>query len=55
MNKYKVSFIDGHDLKYKEFFTEAENKTQAIENTFQRYGANFDHAIIDVIDKGESE
>ena len=45
---YKVCFIDGHDLKYKVFTCEALDEKDAISKTFNRYGDNFDHQIIEV-------
>ena len=48
MNKYKVCFIDGYDLKYKTFTCEAKSREEAIEKMMDAYGPNFDHHIEDV-------
>ena len=45
---YRVCFIDGHDLKYKVFTTEAENREQAIIKMREMYGSNFEHRITGV-------
>lgn len=47
--KYKVCFIDGFDLKYKVNVLEADTKEEAVEKTFEKYGSNFDHALVDAI------
>lgn len=45
---YKVCFIDGHDLKYKTFTCNAENRKEAISKMLDLFGRNFDHRIADV-------
>lgn len=45
---YRVCFIDGHDLKYKTFTCEAENRVDAIHKMHEMFGANFDHQIANV-------
>ena len=45
---YKVCFIDGHDLKWKVFTCQAQNRVEAISKMREMFGANFDHHIEDV-------
>lgn len=51
--KYKISYIDGHDLKYKLFETVAEDPEEAIQKLRKSYEADFDHQIIDVVEVKE--
>ena len=51
--KYKVAYIDGHDLKYKTFSTTADNKEEAIRKMRDSYEADFDHQIIEVYEEKE--
>ena len=53
--KYKVAYIDGHDLKYKTFSTTAESKEEAVRKTRDSYEADFDHQIIEVYEESEVE
>lgn len=46
--KYKVAYIDGHDLKYKTFSTTAESPEEAVRKLRESYEADFDHQIIEV-------
>lgn len=46
--KYKVQYIDGHDLKYKTFTVEAGTPEEAVSKMRDSYEADFDHQIIDV-------
>lgn len=46
--KYKICFIDGHDLKYKVFKTEAKSEEDAMDRFNERYGAEFDHQFISI-------
>ena len=46
--KYKVQYIDGHDLKYKTFTVEARTPEVAVRKMRDSYEADFDHQIIDV-------
>lgn len=46
--RFKICFIDGHDLKYKVFKTEARSKDDAMDRFNERYGANFDHQFISI-------
>lgn len=46
--RFKICFIDGHDLKYKVFKTEARSEDDAMERFNERYGANFDHQFISI-------
>ena len=48
VKKFKVCFIDGHDLKYKTFTCDAIDQKQAIEKMMDLFGSNFDHQITDV-------
>ena len=51
--KYKVAYIDGHDLKYKTFSTEAESRDDAISKLWASYESDFDHQIIEVYEEKE--
>ena len=51
--KYKIAYIDGHDLKYKTFTTEAENRDDAISKLWASYESDFDHQIIEVYEESE--
>lgn len=51
MNKYTVCYVDGHDMKYKTFTTEAEGIDDAVEKmraTYSQIG-DFEHMITDII------
>lgn len=52
---YKVCFIDGHDLKWKVFTCEAQNRVEAISKMREMFGANFDHQISDVFRVNDQE
>lgn len=45
MSEFTVRFVDGHDLRYKTFCTEAKTKFDAITNLRNEYG-DFDHRIV---------
>ena len=45
---WKVCFIDGHDLKYKEFITHAKTVKDAVDNMYLSYGYSFGHSITSV-------
>ena len=47
MKKYIVRFIDGHDLRFKSFETEAENEAMAVLNVYELFG-DFDHWVSSV-------
>ena len=47
--KYKVSYISGHDLKYKEAVIEADSENEAVEKAFQKEGFNFDNALVNIV------
>lgn len=47
---YTISFIDGHDLKYKVTHYEARSLNKAMHLFYKDYGANFDHSIIDIVE-----
>ncbi len=51
--KYKVQYIDGHDLKYKTFSTTAESPEDAVRKLRDSYEADFDHQIIEVYEESE--
>ena len=40
--------IDGHDLKWKVFTCEAQNRVEAISKMREMFGANFEHRIAEV-------
>ena len=46
---YRITYIDGHDLKYKKFYTDADSKDAALDALHKKY-ENFDHQIIDITD-----
>lgn len=45
---WRVCFIDGHDLHYKEYVTRGADIQEAIDNTYSEYGRSFDHSITSV-------
>jgi len=51
--KYKVTYIDGHDLKYKTFTTTAESKEEAVRKMRDSYETDFDHQIIEVYEENQ--
>ncbi len=51
--QYTISYIDGHDLKYKRFVTVAATREEAISNLWDSYSSDFDHQIIDVAESKE--
>ena len=51
--RYKVQYIDGHDLKYKTFTTTAESPEDAVRKLRDSYEADFDHQIIEVYEERE--
>ena len=50
INEYDIYFIDGHDLRFKTFQTEAETEDEAIHHLYITYG-DFDHTIVAVLEK----
>ena len=53
MKHYKINYIDGHDLRFKTFETDAEDRDQAIRNLRDSYvDVDFDHQIGSVIEEG---
>lgn len=46
--EWKICFIDGHDMIYKESFQRGATVEQAIENLYIDYGWSFDHSITSV-------
>ena len=48
MPKWKIQYIDGHDLKYKVFTTEAKDPEEAQVKLWESYESDFDHQIIDI-------
>lgn len=48
--KYVIRYIDGNDLKYKLFETEARNKDEAIEHLWASYAdmGDFEHRIASI-------
>jgi len=46
--EWKICFIDGHDLRYKEYLTRAADVQEAVENMYSEYGHNFDHSITSI-------
>lgn len=52
---YEISYIDGHDLRYKVFATEASSAADAINNLWDSYqDGDFDHQIISVAKDGKT-
>lgn len=54
MSGYRINYIDGHDMRYKSFETNAETKEDAISALWDKYWADFDHRIIEVIPLDET-
>ena len=53
MKRFKINYIDGHDLRFKSFVTDAEDRDQAIRNLRESYvNGDFDHQIESVIEEG---
>ena len=53
MKHYKINYLDGHDLRYKSFETDAEDRDSAIQNLRDSYeNGDFDHQIAEVIEEG---
>lgn len=50
MNHYRINFIDGHSLKYTVFETQAADVDQAKSALFERYGPNFEHVIMNIVE-----
>lgn len=49
MARFRVMYIDGHDLKYKHFDTKAESPEEAIRKMWDSYtDGDFDHRVIEV-------
>ena len=51
--QYKVTYIDGHDLKDKTFTTPAASPEEAVQKMRDSYEADFDHQIIEVYEVKE--
>lgn len=50
MKHYLINYIDGHDLKYKSFETDADDRDSAIRHLWDSYqNGDFDHQIIEII------
>ena len=46
---YRIQYIDGHDLQYKTFETEADSVEKALHSLWQQDSpSDFDHQIISV-------
>ena len=52
MKHYTVCYVDGHDMKYKTFETEAENIDMAVAAMIDHYKGlgDFEHIVTDVIE-----
>ncbi len=48
MKEYRIAYIDGHDLKYKIFRTQASSREDALGKLWDSYESDFDHQIISV-------
>ena len=56
MKRFKINYIDGHDLRFKSFETDAEDRDQAIRNLRESYvNGAFDHQIESVIEEGSDD
>lgn len=56
MKRFKINYIDGHDLRFKSFETDAEDRDQAIKNLRESYvNGDFDHQIESVIEEGSDD
>ena len=51
--RYKVAYIDVHDLKYKTVTATAESPEDAVRKMRDSYEADFDHQIIEVYEESE--
>lgn len=54
MSGYRINYIDGHDMRYKSFETNAETSEDAVSALWDKYQANFDHRIIEIIPLGKT-
>lgn len=52
MNRYFIFFHDGHTMKYSQFRCHAADVDQAKEQLFDKYGANFEHVILFILENG---
>lgn len=50
MKHFRINFIDGHDLRYKSFETSAAGEDAAISSLWDRYDADYDHHIVEVME-----
>ena len=56
MKRFKINYIDGHDLRFKSFVTDAEDRDQAIRNLRESYvNGDFAHQIESVIEEGSDD
>lgn len=52
MKHFKINYIDGHDLSFKSFETDAKDRDQAIKNLRDSYvDGDFDHQIESVTEE----
>ena len=52
MNNYMIQYIDGEDLKFKVFKTDAKNSDEAVHRLWESKVSDFDHRILDVYENG---
>ena len=56
-HRFRICYIDGFDMKYKTFETEAENKEEAIHRLWTEHipEGDFDHQIGEITEFMEDE
>lgn len=54
---FRIAYIDGYDMKYKTFETEAESKEKALDRLWGKYKdmGDFDHQICEVVEIYDNE
>ena len=51
LHQFKISYLDGHDMRFKTFETEAASKEEALNALREKYKpADFDHQINEVVE-----
>lgn len=52
-NLYRISFIDGHSLKYGTYGCTADTREDAMERFYSAKGREFDHMITSIVENGK--
>lgn len=51
MKKYAIAYVDGFDLRFKIYVTNAENEDDAVDALYKAHSdGDFDHQIIEIKD-----